>query len=81
MPVESRHFLLNAHVAGRVLVLCQIAAKSLIEEADSHGRVGRLLGHVLLVLNWQCPATEALRGRSAFDSRRPAASARACLVL
>jgi hypothetical protein len=25
MPVESRHFLLNAHVAGRVLVLRQIA--------------------------------------------------------
>ncbi len=32
MPVESRNFLLNADVAGRVLVLCQIAAKSLIEE-------------------------------------------------
>jgi len=39
MPVESRHFLLEAHVAGRVLVLYQIAAKSLIEETDLRGRV------------------------------------------
>ena len=30
MPVESRHFLLNAQVAGRVLVLRQIA-KSLVD--------------------------------------------------
>jgi hypothetical protein len=52
MPVESRHFLLNAHVAGRVLVLRQIA-ESLIEGRIVKEKDPRAVFHLVLGLDYQ----------------------------